>query len=625
MIRLQCYEPAGTVLELTPDDLTRHIIGLGSTGSGKTTAMINPILRQLLAWRANEPGARLGLLVLDPKGDDSIAKIQAYARDVGREADLAVLSPQGNAWYDLLGGFARLDQTHAYTRRLLSGSRDLGRDNAYWTESRNGLFETALVLLLANGPPVTFADAITFMQSWWLLPDSSQVQPKLDFVQQLLTDGALGQLTRRRLELALNEVKNWARLDPRTRELHRSTLNNALRPLLSSAAYGFFTPKPVEFRPKDVLDGKILVVSLDAISNPELARLLFRVLRRDFYVAVQSRVVVRPERDRLCGLIADELPLSVMPEDVPALSVVRAKGGFVVAAAQSLNGIDEVLGWRGREALLANFNSIFFFSSRENALDECALLTLGTRSNTRRREPFAPMRDTLVDGNAEFAVREPVCPPGTLARLKQHQAFVKLADGTCPPCSVWLQPNFFDVQPSTQIASTDDLSEAVARLRKTERARLDQDPGVPSFLLHMHRSGHPLMLTPAIVAAVWQFCVPKISKHQLAAQFGRSIQGLEVLPACWIAGLYCWTLRNPSLAALIEGLGLKSGILWPKLTPATTHWGDGSVTIPESLNLFVYPSLWRPLLLRHRAQLLSERPDLREEIMTLPALADIKT
>lgn len=625
MIRLQCYEPAGTVLELTPDDLTRHIIGLGSTGSGKTTAMINPILRQLLAWRANEPGARLGLLVLDPKGDDSIAKIQAYARDVGRESDLAVLSAHGNAWYDLLGGFARLDQTHKYARRLLSGTRDLGRDNAYWTESRNGLVETALVLLLANGPQVTFADAITFMQAWWLLPDSSQVQPKLDFVQQLLTDSALGQLTRRRLEFALNEVKNWARLDPRTRELHRSTLNNALRPLLSSAAYGFFTPKPVEFRPKDVLDGKILVVSLDAISNPELATLLFRVLRRDFYEAVQSRVVVRPERDRLCGLIADELPLSVMPEDVPALSVVRAKGGFVVAAAQSLNGIDEVLGWRGREALLANFNTMFFFSARENALDEYALLTLGNRSSPRRREPFAPMGDTLVDANAEFAVREPVCPPGTLARLKQHQAFVKLADGTSPPCSVWLQPNFYDAQPATQIASADDLSEAVTRLRKNEKARPDQDPGVPSFLLHMHRSGHALMLTPSIVAAVWQFCIPNISKHRLAAQFERRIQGIELLPASWVAGVYRWTLKYPSLAVLIMSLELRSGILWPELTPATTHWGEGSVTIPESLNLFVYPSLWRPLLLRHRAQLLSERPDLREEIMSVPAIADIKT
>lgn len=33
MIQLPCYEPAGRVLELSPDDLTRHVIAFGSTGS----------------------------------------------------------------------------------------------------------------------------------------------------------------------------------------------------------------------------------------------------------------------------------------------------------------------------------------------------------------------------------------------------------------------------------------------------------------------------------------------------------------------------------------------------------------------------------------------------------------
>ncbi|HVV72117.1 MAG TPA: hypothetical protein VHI52_11575, partial [Verrucomicrobiae bacterium] len=148
---------------------------------------------------------------------------------------------------------------------------------------------------------------------------------------------------------------------------------------------------------------------------------------------------------------------------------------------------------------------------------------------------------------------------GTLARLKQHEAFVKLADGTCPQWPVWLQPSFFDAQPEPRISFTDDFSEAVARLRESHKTRLETDPGVPSFLLHMHRSGHSLMLTPAIVAAVWQFCIPKTSKHQLSSRFGTRIQGVEVLPTCWVAGVYHWTLQNPSVAMLLTGLELKSG------------------------------------------------------------------
>lgn len=199
IIQLLCYEPAGKVVELTPDDLTRHVLGFGATGSGKTTSLINPIIRQILAWRKHEPHSRPGLLVLDPKGDDSQEKVRAYAREAGREADLVVLSAGGSGWYDLLGGLTRLDQTQTYSRRLLSGTRDMGTENAYWTETRDGLVETALVLLLANGTPVRFSEAISFMQGWWFSSDLSLIRPRLDFAKQVMTAGILDHFSQRRL------------------------------------------------------------------------------------------------------------------------------------------------------------------------------------------------------------------------------------------------------------------------------------------------------------------------------------------------------------------------------------------------------------------------------------------
>jgi hypothetical protein len=78
--------------------------------------------------------------------------------------------------------------------------------------------------------------------------------------------------------------------------------------------------------------------------------------------------------------------------------------------------------------------------------------------------------------------------------------------------------------------------------------------------------------------------------------------------------------QNASLAEAIVELEVRSAVLWPKLD---TSCGlvDDLMTIPESLNLFVYPSLWRPLAVRHRARLLTERPDLRDEIACLPQVA----
>jgi hypothetical protein len=614
MITLKCYEPAGRVLEFTCNDLTRHVIAFGATGSGKTTALINPVLRQVLAWRAQDRDLRPGLLVLDPKGDDSAEKVQAFAREAGRESDVVLLSPRSNSWLDLLRGFDRLEQVEAYARRLLSGTRDLGRDNAYWTETRDGLVQTALVLLLANGRPVRIAEAISFMQAWWFSPDPTAVTPKLDFVRQLLGAGELRPSSHRQLEFALAEAKHWTNLDPKTKELHRSTLHNALRPLLSSAAQSLFAPKLVEFQAQSVLDGKILVVSLDAITNPELAKLIFRIVRQDFYAAVQARRVGNPESSRLCGVIADELALSVMPEDIPSLSVIRSKGGFVVAATQSLNGLDRVLGWHEREALMANFNTMFFFAARESSLDEYAMLALGNRELLRGRSEHEDQNDILMNHQTEPVRREPICAPGTLARLGQHQALAKFADGTCTEWPVWLAPDFFNGRPFPTGPADDDLQPAITKLLNQKPPKANADFNAPRFLLHMHRRRHALRTAALVVAAVWPLCIPRVSRNDLRSNFGRHIAGMDAIPSCWLAGLHRWFMRNPKLADLVTGVAVKAGVLWPELDLASTMWGDAAVTIPESINLFIYPSLWRPLLMRHEILLRVERPDLGAEL-----------
>lgn len=615
IIQLLCYEPAGKVMELTPDDLTRHVLGFGATGSGKTTSLINPIIRQILAWRKHEPHSKSGLLVLDPKGDDSPEKVRAYAREAGRESDLVVLSTGGSGWYDLLGGLARLDQTQTYSRRLLSGTRDMGKENAYWTETRDGLVETALVLLLANGTPVRFSEAISFMQGWWFSPDLSLIRPRLDFVREVIAAGILDHFSQRRLELALADVNSWASLDSRTKEIHRSTLHNALRPLMSAAAHALFSPNQIEFRPRAILEGKILVVSIDAISHPDLARLIFRLVRQDFYAAVQSRAPVRPDRDRLCGLVADELALSAMPDDVQALSVIREKGGFVIAAAQSINGLDEVLGWRAREALLANFNTCFFFAARESALDAHALLTLGMRERHNSQNNISEYGD-VADQKAVELPREPVCAPGALARLKPHQAYAKLADGTCTEWPVWLQPCYFSGPLRTAPVPADSLGEAVASVREGISPSDRGTSGVASFLLHMHRQKHPLKTTPGVVAAAWPLCIPKISRNQLIRDLER-FPGAHALPSCWIAALEAWLVRNMPLATTITGFEATSGVLWPKMARASVNANQ----VAESINLFIYPSLWRPLASRHSLRLFVERPDLRAEISSLPDFA----
>jgi hypothetical protein len=574
MIRLLCYEPAGRVLHLSADDLTRHVLGLGATGCGKTTGLINPVLRQVISRAPGMVAKKTGLLVLDPKEDDTADKVRAYAREAGRGDDVIVLSNTGDSFYGYFADLHRLDQVDEFTRRVLHGSQEMGGENAYWTEGRFGLVNSAMVMLLASGRALTFDRVADFLRAWLYEPDSAEVKDCLAFAERLLTTENLKDSTRRRLQLALLEAQNWKALDQRTRELHKSTLNNALRSLLSPAARDLFDEsRPRRFNPSEVLSGKIMVASLNAVAHPNLAALLFKTLKRDYYEAVLGRGQVNPQRDRLCGLILDELPLSVMPEDVPALALLRSKGGFVVACAQGLNGLDEVLGRRQRAALLANFNSIFYFSSREDQTDEHAMVNLGTESIAERPGVAKDAGDVQIfEGTQPSQVRW-VCPPGSLARLPQHHAYVRLANGaTNTP--VWLEPRFHEFDSPPVRVEPDDLAAAVRLLRAQDENAADLQGDRPLFLLDMHRRRHPLQLTPNIITAAWQLCRPQLQRNQILAKMGDRILDLEELPTCWLLAFHHWLLKNSMWAPAISRVSVRSGALWPELDTAWTLWGE---------------------------------------------------
>jgi hypothetical protein len=222
VITLRAFEPAGSVLNIGASELVRHILGVGSTGSGKTTALVNPILQQVIAYGSGE--RRMGLLILDGKGDETVDKVMQFARETGRENDVLVLGGDSDCRYDFFEGLSRLDQVDEYTGRLLSGSRSMGVENAYWTEARVGLVNTALTILLASESKVTFEAWSEFGRAWWFGGDYALVNSRVDFVTKLLDLGKLDARTQRRLELAVLEVKNWQNLDNRTREIQRSTL-----------------------------------------------------------------------------------------------------------------------------------------------------------------------------------------------------------------------------------------------------------------------------------------------------------------------------------------------------------------------------------------------------------------
>src|SRR6202041_3086015 len=93
--------PSPQWLSIPERGLYTGIASFGSIGSGKTYGLILPAMRQLFAYRADDPARKLSGIVLEVKGD-LCRQLQRILRSCGREQDYVEVSLDGDLRYNPL-------------------------------------------------------------------------------------------------------------------------------------------------------------------------------------------------------------------------------------------------------------------------------------------------------------------------------------------------------------------------------------------------------------------------------------------------------------------------------------------------------------------------------------------
>lgn len=603
LVTWPCYEPAGCSITLTENELVQHVLVLGSTGSGKTTLLTGAI-QQLLRQR-------VGLLILDAKQDGLVQDIAEMASRAGRGQDLTVLGPDGTHVLDLFGALRTYDDVDPFAQWLMLSTDPVnGYDNSYWVNSTSALVAAALTLLVARHPGrVQFGEAVECMRKWFVCASSSSLpEPVADLVEYARFKAAHSDVSPQLLG-ALDQVELWKTLDLRTRSNLQSCLMNVLRPLQSAMATRCFTAvdRPA-FQPAEVASkGKICVVSMNALTNPDLAKFFFRLTRRQFFDAVQSR---SRGNHGLCGLVADEFQLIIQPEDADQLATLRSKRCFVMAATQGLAGLDDKLGPRLRRAVLLNFNTVVWMRTREQEAGEFATRSLGVtriRARSRRRTGWMDSVQALFTPKTSSQDSDVlVCPEGGLMRLQPHQAYVLRADGTRTFSPVWFAP-WFEL-PGPILSSATSGPDQKFRCDANQTIRLMEfaglvpvtSPTVQAMALALDAGLHERTLKQA---------------QTFFGQHGRHIPvGLELLPASWLAGLPGILQVDCRQQATehppqIRRVACVAGVLLVEFVEEEPPGIMDELRI--LLNRCLYPGQWRPLLRHHQMQLQLEHPELR--------------
>ena len=369
-------------LELSEDALCKHTIFIGSTGSGKTTSLNVP-LRDIISYNANDEAQKVGLLVFDLKGDNTLFKIRKWVKECGREEDVIDYCADSQFYFDPLGGLNSFRKIPEYVERLYN-IFPFQSSEVYWEQSLRKRFKTVLTYCLFRHEKTTFKLFLDELREFTTADSTiAKWRDVMDSVEMVLralekkSKGAAAEsyeILHELLEDTRASINEWQHLDPRTKSNELSTMSN----LISCFGNPITNGHIFEGKSKTRLDvgelvcaGKIVVASFDGISNRQSATTICKLLKSDVYGHIQAR----QNPSRLVGIVMDEFPLVATDgENISGdgfnMQTIRSKRGFVIAATQGLVGLDLAIGESARRRLMTNFNNVFVFRSNEREVLE---------------------------------------------------------------------------------------------------------------------------------------------------------------------------------------------------------------------------------------------------------------
>jgi TraM recognition site of TraD and TraG len=241
--------PAPQWLSVPERGLYTGIASFGSIGSGKTYGLILPAMRQLFAYRADDPERKLSGIVLEVKGD-LCRQLQRILKWCGRERDYVEVSLDGNIRYNPLNNSLDPYAQAFNIASIITSIWGKGKE-PFWQQSYTDLVRYVILLHRIRDGYLTMVDLFRTVISAGRL-------------EEMLTEVGSRFSTTRYIGIAKDEYREYeALLSPlgfewnKDADLYLIAWTEALENLLTqqtSAAFDVFTSKLYRPEQRDRFD-----------------------------------------------------------------------------------------------------------------------------------------------------------------------------------------------------------------------------------------------------------------------------------------------------------------------------------------------------------------------------------
>jgi type IV secretory pathway TraG/TraD family ATPase VirD4 len=433
-------------LKIPVETLMASMMITGTTGAGKTRAVLRPLIKSLTSLRADEPEAKCGALVIDPKGFDLLPIVQAALRACGRENDLVLIGPgSGDQIFNPLDDRLSPGQIAAM---ILAAASTLGQDASsrvkmgerFW-ETQDRAVLTAVVALSRHALAVSSpGEKLTFGHLQRFRALLSQPEKELrKWASELVRDVGQSEAM---------PLAEWAALPETTRSCVAASIGTLLHPFGSPPLRSVVQPESGRrtFDLREIFElGKVVVVNT-AFAESALELLPAQcMIKAAFTRLALSRYRWADNRSRPCWLIIDEgarvytAHADAECNETNLMDMSRSSRVGMIWACQNLSALLSF----GNEHLVAKFaglcaNHVFL----SNTCPACAALaarSLGTKLKYhvhRSREkdlpppmlfPHRRMRHAESRSGILVPSEAPRVSPAQLARLRTGEMWLRLA------------------------------------------------------------------------------------------------------------------------------------------------------------------------------------------------------
>ena len=318
--------------------LYQNILITGTIGSGKTSSAMYPFTKQLIYYKNNNPNDKIGMLILDVKGNYQV-QVKEFCEKFNRTNDLIIIELGGKYKYNPLNKPNLKPSILANRLKTILLLFSENNSESYWLDKAEQIIEHSIKLCrLYNKNYVNFSELHN------LITDKDYYYKKIEFLKSKFLKNEFSEEECYNLLTSITFFENeFLKLDNRTMCILKSEITRITNCFISDyQVLHTFNPTQEEenfYGLSEILqNGKIVVLNMNISEYKNLSKIIAAYLKLDFQTEVLSNLATN-KYSRTVAFISDEYHEYVTQTDADFFAQSREAKCINIVATQSYTSL----------------------------------------------------------------------------------------------------------------------------------------------------------------------------------------------------------------------------------------------------------------------------------------------